>query len=142
MIVPVLTLPTNFHELTDADQVAFSDTVKQAGLLGRVAVRVGADANVGALEKLLIAASGFCEIKILPDSDSFTDDFAFSMLNAGASHILATRLPEQTSVPTDRIQHAQQGVLNPQDCDPEQVAEEWKSENDWHVDGTDEAELG
>ena len=73
MIVPVLTLPTNFSELTEADQIAFSDAVKRAGLLGRVAVRVGPDADVSALERMLIAASGFCEIKIFPDAGSLDD---------------------------------------------------------------------
>ena len=142
MIVPVLTLPTNFSELTEADQIAFSDAVKRAGLLGRVAVRVGPTADVSALERMLIAASGFCEIKIFPNAGSLDDDFAFSMLNAGASHILVSSLPEHSAVPSDRIQLDQNGVLNPQECDPERIAEEWKSGNDQHVDGTDEDALG
>ena len=128
MIVPVLNFPTDLAE--------FSDSVKRAALLGRIAVRVDTATDVVALEKMLVATSGFCEIQIFPaaESGSFSDDFAFSMLNAGASHILVERLPDQSTIPADRIQLLENGVNSSKDCDPERVADEWKAGNDWHVD--------
>ena len=139
MIVPVLNFPTD-----PTEQNSFSDSIKRAALLGRAAVRMDSAADAEALEKTLVAASGFCEIQIFPaaDSGSFSDDFAFSMLNAGASHILVERLPDQSTIPPDRIQLLENGVNSSKDCDPERVADEWKAGNDWHVDGSDETALG
>ena len=136
MIVPVLNFPTDLAE--------FNDSVKRAALLGRIAVRVDTATDVVALEKMLVATSGFCEIQIFPaaESGSFSDDFAFSMLNAGASHILVERLPDQSTIPADRIQLLENGVNNSKDCDPERVADQWKAGNDWHVDSSDETALG
>ena len=136
MIVPVLNFPTDLAE--------FSDSVKRAALLGRIAVRVDTATDVVALEKMLVATSGFCEIQIFPaaESGSFSDDFAFSMLNAGASHILVERLPDQSTIPADGIQLLENGVNNSKDCDPERVADQWKAGNDWHVDSSDETALG
>ena len=133
MIVPLLSLPSNLSS-SDSDSVScFSETVQRAGLLGRVAIRTDQQADVEALEKLLVAASGFCEIQIFPIAETFSDDFAFRMLNAGASHMLVSRLPETTEIPTEKFQLAAHVAEAADSLDAARIAADWKAGSDWHV---------